>query len=288
MLIEARAKINWTLDITGVREDGYHLMDMLMQPVSLADDITLLPADSLLLTTSGNPLLPPDENHLALRAAKALREACHTEKGASIHVFKRIPVGAGMGGGSADAAAVLWGLNQLWDLNLSENELFRIGLTLGADVPFCLHGGLTRTTGIGEKMESLPCKNHYWLVVIQPCRGLSTKQIFSGFHEEIPGMHPDNDLAIEAFATGNHQALFSSLANVLQPVSNRIEPEIGRAIDLLMRNGARTALMTGSGSAVFGVFMSAPVARKALNSLATIWRKTWMCHTCEESLRILS
>ena len=122
MKLNANAKINWSLDITGVREDGYHLMDMLMQPIELADTITLLPADDLTLTTAGTPLLKADERHLALRAARLLKEVTGYPRGASVSVYKRIPVGAGMGGGSADAAAVLFGLTRLWNTGLSDKD----------------------------------------------------------------------------------------------------------------------------------------------------------------------
>ena len=147
--IGARAKINWTLDITGRRADGYHLMDMLMQSVTLADEITLEKTlDGVItLTTGGTPLLPADEHHLALRAARALQKATSCPLGARIHVEKHIPVGAGMGGGSSDAAGVLVGLNRLWETGLTRAELEDVGLTLGADVPFCIRGGLTRTRG---------------------------------------------------------------------------------------------------------------------------------------------
>ena len=138
--IGARAKINWTLDITGRRADGYHLMDMLMQSVTLADEITLEKTldGEITLTTGGTPLLPADEHHLALRAARALQKAASCPLGARIHVEKRIPVGAGMGGGSSDAAGVLVGLNRLWETGLTRAELEDVGLTLGADVPFCI------------------------------------------------------------------------------------------------------------------------------------------------------
>ena len=127
MRIQARAKINWTLDITGQREDGYHLMDMLMQPVTLHDIVTIEPAEAVTLTTSGQPLLPPDESHLALRAARALQHHTGCTLGAAIHVEKHIPAGAGMGGGSADAAAVLAGLNLLWHLGLiGEGMIFAL------------------------------------------------------------------------------------------------------------------------------------------------------------------
>ena len=182
LVITANAKINWTLDITGRREDGYHLMDMLMQPVSLADAVTLTKAESTTLVTGGKPYLPPDESHLAWRAAMALKTATGTQQHARIEVIKHIPVGAGMGGGSADAAAVLIGLNRLWCLGLSQAELERIGLMLGADVPYFIRGSLTRTRGIGEELEKLPCARTYPLCVIQPCEGLSTGAVFKAYH----------------------------------------------------------------------------------------------------------
>lgn len=286
MIIEARAKINWTLDITGVRQDGYHLMDMLMQPVSLADTVTLLPAGELSLTTGGFPLLKPDDRHLALRAAKALKEATGCEAGASIHVHKRIPVGAGMGGGSADAAAVLYGLNLLWKTGLSQARLEALGCGLGADVPFCLRGGLTRTGGIGEQLTSLPCPNLYWLVIVQPCRGLSTGEIFSAWHDDPGAARPHTENAQKALVAGDPRLLLSALGNVLQPVSVRQRPEIGEAIKALKDEGAGAALMTGSGSAVFGVFLNAPQARSAAANLKRRWRTVHMCHTVMESLVI--
>lgn len=284
MRLKARAKINWTLDIVGQREDGYHLMDMLMQPVTLADDIIITPAQDVILTTGGTPLLPADEKHLAYRAAMALKKHTGYPQGANIHVEKHIPVGAGMGGGSADAAGVLIGLNKLWNLNLSVNELETIGLTLGADVPFCIRGGLTRTTGIGEIMEDLPCGKNWPLVVIQPCEGLSTKEIFTAYHEGVVEHRPDNASAASALAEGNSTVLAASMANVMQPVSEARREGIAQAIAALQQHGAFVAQMTGSGSAVFGAFEDESTAKTAYNSLRTRWERTWRCSTCMESV----
>lgn len=286
MRVKARAKINWTLDILGQREDGYHLMDMLMQSVSLADTITLTPASEVTITTGGYPKLPANERNLAYRAAIALQNATGCRKGAAIHVEKRIPVGAGMGGGSADAAGVLAGLNQLWETGLNQQELEAIGLTLGADVPFCLRGGLTRTTGIGEKMVSLPCSRLYDLVVIQPCRGLSTKEVFTAYHEKADIPRPATVDAQRALETGDAALLSESLGNVLQAVSQDMRPPIGDAIAALKQRGAIAALMTGSGSAVFGVFESEEDAREAARSLRSRWASTFYCRTCQESVLI--
>lgn len=286
MHLKARAKINWTLDIVGQRADGYHLMDMLMQPVTLADHITLAPADEISLTTGGSPLLPADEKHLAYRAAAALKKHTGYPGGALIHVEKHIPVGAGMGGGSADAAGVLIGLNQLWELHLSTAELETIGLSLGADVPFCIRGGLTRTTGIGESMEDLPCAQNWSLVVIQPCDGLSTKEIFTAYHEGIVDARPDNAAAALALANGDPAQLSSAMANVMQPVSEARRPGIHEAIEALKQQGAFAAQMTGSGSAVFGAFADEASAAIAFEALSPRWARTYLCKTCHESVVI--
>jgi len=286
MRIEARAKINWTLDITGQRPDGYHLMDMLMQSVTLADEVTITPAEEITLTTGGSPLLPADERHLALRAARVLAMHTGCTKGAAIHVKKRIPVGAGMGGGSADAAAVLAGLNRLWGTGLDQQELEALGLTLGADVPFCLRGGLTRTTGIGERMEDLPCGRMWPLVVIQPCEGLSTKEIFTAYHAGVVEARPDNAAAAAALADGDPQSLAASMANVMQPVSVQRRPEIAEAISALTTYGAFAAQMTGSGSAVIGAFTDAAAASAAYETLRARWERTFLCETCMKGLVI--
>lgn len=282
MRIQARAKINWTLDITGQRSDGYHLMDMLMQSVTLSDTVLLTPAADVTLTTGGTPLLPADERHLALRAALALKRHTGYPGGAAIHVEKRIPVGAGMGGGSADAAAVLAGLNRLWQTRLTPGELEAIGLTLGADVPFCLRGGLTRTTGIGECMEDLPCARTWPLVVVQPCEGLSTKEIFTAYHEGVISYRPDNAAASQALRTGDGASLSAAMGNVMQPVSEARRPAIAEAIRVLREYGAFAAQMTGSGSAVFGAFEDGAAADAAFKAVRGLWERAFLCETCME------
>ena len=199
LCLKARAKINWTLDILGRRADGYHQMDMLMQSVRLADTLWLEESDRLTLEDAGQGFrteagdgeacaapVPFDENNLAVRAARALQKAAGIEKGARMRLRKAIPSGAGMGGGSADAAAALIGLNRLWNLHFSTAELERIGLTVGADVPFLVRGGLCRAEGVGEQLTSLTPAPKCWLVLWQPCDGLSTGEIFTAF-DAYPG-----------------------------------------------------------------------------------------------------
>ena len=288
MQVEAFAKVNWSLDITGVREDGYHLMDMLMQPVSLSDEITLTLSDDLSISAGGYPPVRADQSNLAYRAAAVLKSVTGYPGGVSVHVHKRIPVGAGLGGGSADAAGVLFGLNRLWNLGLSLNDLCEIGLRLGADIPFCLHGGLTRTRGIGELMEPIPLYVNYWLVLVQPCRGLNTGEVFRAWAEEKSVFHPDTESAVHALRNGNLPLFCKSIGNVLQPVSSRLRPEIASAITALTDAGAVRALMTGSGSAVFGIFRSGKNAEVAYSSLSHKWRNVFLCHSQSDSIRIQS
>lgn len=286
MILEAYAKINWSLDITGVREDGYHLMDMIMQPVSLSDEITLAPSSSLGITTGGWPPSRADESNLAYRAALALKKETGFSGGLQIHVQKRIPIGAGMGGGSTDAAAVLFGANRIWNTGLSPSDLEAIGLSLGADVPFFIRGGLTRTRGIGEELENHECLYNYWLIVIQPCPGLSTAQVFSLWHQDGSVRRPDTDMALRALASGMLDDCCSHLGNVLQPVSESLRPEIAKACGDLRERGAVFAGMTGSGSAVFGVFRSSASANKAYAGLSQQYKTAFLCHTQHDSMRI--
>ena len=286
MILEAFAKINWSLDITGLRDDGYHLMDMIMQPVSLSDEITLTSSPFLSITTGGWPPSRADASNLAYRAALALKNRTGYSGGAQIHVQKSIPIGAGMGGGSTDASAVLLGLNRLWQTNLSSSELEKIGLSLGADVPFFIRGGLTRTRGIGELLENHDCKYNYWLVVIQPCPGLSTAQVFSLWHKSEPVQRPDTEKALYALETGDLSSLCKHLGNVLQPVSESLRPEIVNACEQLLSQGAVFSSMTGSGSAVFGVFRSSASAKKAYQALTHTYKTIHLCHTQHDSIRI--
>ena len=287
MLLKAFAKINWSLDITGIRPDGYHLMDMVMQPVSLADEIELIPARGLSISTDGNPPSRADHTNLAYRAAELLRDTFSVDQGVHIALHKSIPMGAGLGGGSADAAGVLHGLNRLWSLNLPGEKLESLGLSLGADVPFCVRGGVTRTRGIGEDLENRSCAINYWLLVFQPCRALSTKEIFSGYHASDPVTRPDTDQVLAALASGNSALLSASIGNVLEAVSAASCPEIRKAVSDLLAAGAFAAQMTGSGSAVFGAFRSRVLAEKARVRLGNSWRSVFLCHTQSDSVRIM-
>ena len=279
----ARAKINWTLDILGQKADGYHLMDMLMQSVDLADILTLEPSETFTLRIEGMEGLPMEEN-LVLRAAVAFQNATGYTGGASFYLEKHAPVGAGMGGGSADAAAALFGLNRLWNLGLNLAQLADIGAAVGADVPFLLYGGLARVGGIGEQIVPLKPAPIIPLVVLQPCQALSTKEVFTAF-DSIPNvLHPDTDKAQAALLSGDMFALTETARNVLQQVSERKRPQIAEAIAALDALGASPALMTGSGSAVFGAFSTMQEASAAYRLLRKRWRRCWLTTTTAQGI----
>ena len=195
----ARAKINWFLNILGVRPNGYHELDMLMQQISLSDELVFEPADALSLTVGG---APGDESDLVLKAARALAELARQRgmetSGARIRLTKRIPSRAGLGGGSADCAETLKALNRLWNLNFPMETLLELGAKLGADVPFCLTGGLARVSGVGERIEPLRNPPHCALVLITPGGGLSTPEVFRAYDEMVKqgedfwGKHAEN------------------------------------------------------------------------------------------------
>ena len=265
MEIQARAKINWTLDVVGRRADGYHLLDMLMQPLSLCDTLLIEPAEGLSLQIEGMDGLSAAEDNLILRAAKALREAAGVTVGASIRLTKRIPMGAGLGGGSADCAAALKGLNDFWQLGFDLEKLCVIGVCLGADVPFCLHDAPRRAQGIGEILS--PIQSHVFpLVLVQPCKALSTKEVFSAYHQSaiVP---PDTEKATLALAASDLRALKACAGNVLESASISLRPQIAEAKEALYENGAAFAQMTGSGSVVFGAFETDEAADRAFHSL---------------------
>ncbi|MDR2505929.1 MAG: 4-(cytidine 5'-diphospho)-2-C-methyl-D-erythritol kinase [Oscillospiraceae bacterium] len=283
MKIKARAKINWALDVVGKRDDGYHLLDTLMQSVELYDTVEFFRSDTIELVAEVGARVPRDDSNLAIRTALLLRDMFKVEQGVTIKLTKRIPIGAGLGGGSADAAAVLVGLNRLWKLGLSDDELQAVGLRIGADVPFCICGGLARATGVGEVLERLPVPKLCYLVIVQPCRGLSTKEVFSLFDGE-KARRADITAALDAVSSGEFFRMTSALTNALQPTAVILRPEIAYAIQALEHAGALTAQMSGSGSAVFGVFTSAHSAQKAWELMKPIWERSFTTRIASRGL----
>lgn len=263
--VRANAKINWMLAITGVRADGYHEMDMLMQSVSLCDEMTFEESDALSLSINGSA--PQwDENNLICRAAELLKGECNCPLGAAISLEKRIPARAGLGGGSADGAAAIRALNALWQLHLSERDMLRLGLKLGADFPFCLTGGLKRVRGIGEVLTPLQAPASPEILLVMPDAGLSTGAVFRAFDAQAHFEAAEADRVQEALLSGDYAALKHYAVNHLAPPARTLSPAVGQAIDALYGAGASFAAMSGSGSCVFGVFEHPQAAYAALKA----------------------
>lgn len=260
----APAKLNLTLDITGVRPDGYHEMDMLMQAVSLYERVTVRRSRRLRVTAPGSAL-PLGEKNTAYKAAVAFFREVGLLAGAQIELEKKTPVRAGMGGGSADAAAVLAGLNLLYDARLTLPQLCGIGAQVGADVPFALTGGTARVRGVGDRLQPLPPLTGCWFVVCMPGYGVSTPAAFAAYDRVGPAARPDNDAAQQALENGRLCRLWPCLANALQRASGG--QDTARICRLLQAAGAKAALMTGSGAAIYGAFTGAGAAQRGLQAL---------------------
>lgn len=274
----ANAKINLYLDITGRRADGYHLLETVMQSIDLCDIVNLSLCESGISVSCSDPNIPSGEGNICHKAARAFFEAAGRAQGVIIHIDKRIPSGAGLGGGSADAAAVLRGLNMLFDSALSEEELLRISAAVGADVPFCLCGGTRICKGIGELMErTAPIKDVCFLVV-KPPYSCPTGEAYARY--DSAGCEPKNALA-EFLCAG---ADFSKkLYNVFEELYD--DERTARIKQVLISAGAQGALLTGSGSAVFGVFGEEEAALRAAEQFAECF--TAVCRPCGMGLHPL-
>lgn len=261
--IKAAAKLNFSLDILGIRPDGYHEMDMVMQTIDLFDDVELSKAGTISVFSDGSPDGP---ENLAWKAAEAFFRAAKRSGGARIRLTKRIPAQAGMAGGSADAAAVLIGLNALYDARLSPEALRDAGLSVGADVPYCLIGGTARVRGIGEIVEPMPPFLSGYLVVAKPAIGISTAEAFRRFDRAENLRHPDIAALLSVMEKGQLDALSLFMENVLEQSEQNETVETLR--QELLKNGALAACMTGSGSAVFGLFSEKEAASRCAVALA--------------------
>ena len=262
LTVRAQAKINWSLSICGDLPGGYHALDMLMQSIDLCDVLTFEPARFLSLEVDGQRL-PSGDRNLVIRAANALNETMGKRMGARITLKKHIPARAGLGGGSADCAATLIALNKIWGFNLPMKTLMQIGLTLGADVPFCLQRGLCRAQGVGEILTPLCPAPEIPLVMITPGGGLSTPAVFKEWNTGFP-MTPVDTLALaQALQRGDLARAQQIAHNDLEAPAISLMPEIGTRIEQFRALGAGFVRMTGSGSTVFAAFDSMEQARAA-------------------------
>ena len=266
---KAYAKLNISLDVTNRREDGYHDMVMVMQTVSLCDELQLRFNDSGKVTASSNlRFIPSDERNLAVRAALRYLEAVG-ESGQGLHIDmrKNIPVGAGMAGGSADAAAVLRGMNALYDSRLDRKQLEELACAVGSDVAFCVAGGTALARGRGEILEDLPPLPDCFFAICKPEFSISTPELFRKLDETPLRRHPDTAGLVEAIDRGQLRQLCRRMYNVFEDVPDRRMRTVAEIKGRLLDHGALGAMMTGTGSAVFGVFEKEETARDAAAAL---------------------
>lgn len=265
MNMKAFAKINLSLDIIGVRDNGYHELRMLMQSVSLHDDVELIINDNgsvglTIVDERGEAAgeIPADSSNLMCRAAELMRERFGIKRGVSMKLYKRIPSEAGLAGGSADAAAVLKGMNELFEIGLDKKQLMKLGVRLGADIPYCIMGGTALAEGIGDVLTPIDNKCYLHALLVKPKEGMSTPKVYSAYDRLIAEgskvVHPDTNGLIEALESGDCTLVYERVANVLElPVREEINIIDKIKKDLIIF-GAGASAMTGSGSVVYGLF----------------------------------
>lgn len=253
LTLKAYAKINLALDVLYKRPDGYHEVAMIMQAVQLADTITLTSQPTDISLSVNIPGLPADNRNLAYRAALLLKPYASPKQGVQIKLEKKIPLAAGLAGGSADAAAVLKGLNRLWELNLTMDELSKLAAQLGSDVPFCLYNSTMLATGRGEVLEPLSRMPACYVVLAKPAIEVPTAWVYQQFRADRVSRRPDIAAMRNCLDEGNLDGVARNLANVLESVTIPAHPEIAKIKEAMLTNGAMAALMSGSGPTVFGL-----------------------------------
>lgn len=267
LYVKAPAKINLTLDVLHKRPDGYHEVEMIMTTVDLSDRIGLETRnDGVIQIVSADRYVPDDHRNLAFQAAKLLKDTYKVTEGVSIFLEKKIPVAAGLAGGSSDAAATLKGLNQIWNLNLSVDQLAVHGAKIGSDVSFCVYGGTALATGRGESIYELPSPPNCWIILAKPSIGVSTADVYGGLNvAEID--HPNTNEMIRAIQEKDYELMCSSMGNALESVTLKLYPEVSMIKEQMMKFGADAVLMSGSGPTVFGLVQHESRVNRIYNGL---------------------
>ncbi|MDH6364252.1 4-diphosphocytidyl-2-C-methyl-D-erythritol kinase [Enterococcus sp. PF1-24] len=264
---KAPAKINLGLDVIGKRPDNYHELAMVMTSVDLADRIQLIeiPENKIIIETN-KAFLPTDSRNNVYQAIDLVKQRYQIQRGVKVYIQKEIPVAAGLGGGSSDCAAALRGINRMWDLGLSLEELAAIGLEIGTDVPFCIYGGTALAEGVGEKITPLANIPTCWVVLVKPPFSVSTPTVFQNL--QVADLHhPDIQGLISAVEANDYQQMLAKMGNSLEAVTIRRHPVIQKYKNRMLKYGADAVLMTGSGPTVFGLCNKLSRAQRVFNGL---------------------
>lgn len=264
MKVRAYAKINLGLNVVGKREDGYHELEMVMAPISLHDLIYINIIDEGIELSSNSTIMPTDDRNIMYKVAKLLMDTYGIKKGVKIHIYKHIPMQAGLAGGSSDGAAVMRAMNSLFRLGLTNDKLAELGKTVGADIPFCIHEKTAFVSGIGEKIEFMKANLDCYIVLVKPKRGVSTKKSFSMLEID-KEIHPDCYCLKEAIENNDYETMLQHMGNSLERVSMSLVPQIKTIKEKLLDMGFDCALMSGSGSCVFALTKDEKLADDAIN-----------------------
>ncbi|HKM03938.1 MAG TPA: 4-(cytidine 5'-diphospho)-2-C-methyl-D-erythritol kinase [Lachnospiraceae bacterium] len=256
MVWKAYAKINLGLDVLQRLENGYHEVRMIMQTVDLYDTLTFCKQEYGITVTTDMEELPGDENNLIYKAAKLIMDTYFIKEGVSIHLCKRIPIAAGMAGGSSDAATTFKGMNELFDLHIPMDEMMRLAVKIGADVPYCLLGGTALSEGIGERLSPLMAPPKCYLLIAKPEIDVSTAFVYGNLNITKDTKHPNIDGMIQCIADSDLQGMAILMENVLELVTVKKYPIIEDIKNFMKENGALNGIMSGSGPTVFGIFES--------------------------------
>jgi 4-diphosphocytidyl-2-C-methyl-D-erythritol kinase len=273
---KSRAKINLSLDILGVLPNGYHEVEMIMQQIDLYDLVTVSRIPEGIEITSNLYYLPTDQTNIAWKAANLLIETYGIQSGVKIHLEKRVPVAAGLAGGSANAAAVMRAVNRLFELDLSREEMMAHGLTLGADVPFCFLEGAAVARGIGEVLTPIKSLQNVWVLLAKPNLGVSTKEVYRLYDQHEILRHPNTPLLIDAVESNNLQCLSKEMFNVLEEVTTSLYPIVSEVKRRMRQSGATCTMMSGSGPTVFGLFTHYDRGQKAEKQLKKWYQQTYL------------
>ena len=279
MLVKAYGKINISLDIVGKREDGYHLLKMIMQNVDLYDSMSFEKCNKGINITCNKPYIPTDERNLVYKAAKLFMDTYDIKEGINIYLKKNIPVAAGMAGGSADAAAVFKALTQVFKIDVDDNELMNLGVKIGADVPYCIMGGTALCEGIGEIITPLaPFKNHI-LVLVKPNFGVSTKEVYKNLDISKIFKHPDTEELIKAMEEERLEDVCHNMKNLLENVTLRKYPVLKRIKEDMIKMGAMGSMMSGSGPTIFAFFDDMLKAQRCYDKFKTQYKEVYITRT---------
>ncbi|MCD6436624.1 MAG: 4-(cytidine 5'-diphospho)-2-C-methyl-D-erythritol kinase [Clostridiales bacterium] len=281
-IYKSQAKINLVLDVKRKLENGYHEVDMIMQKIDLYDEVHIKTISNGIKIESDCVYLPTDSRNIAYKAAELMIDKFKLKSGVYIYIKKNIPIAAGLAGGSTNAATVIQGINEIFEIGLSQNDMMSLGSSLGADVPFCFMSGAARAKGIGAELTPVKGLNNGWLVLTKPNLSVSTKDIYMNLLPKDYKNHPDIEGMIKALEDENIYVISEKLSNVLENATFRLYPVVEKSKKTMKSFGAKGALMSGSGPSIFGLFSKLSQAKSAYKNFSRINNQTFLIKLYDE------